>query len=126
MSEPALLRRKVTLAFHVKLSNRINNLVCLLHENVLVTAKTAICRANNAAGSVMSESPRKPRNVVRFREREVARVTKAVREAGGGTVTLDPVTGQYTIQIANKSEVPIDITTDNPWDVRAQNEKWTT
>jgi hypothetical protein len=36
------------------------------------------------------------------------------------------VTGQYTIQIANKSEVPIDITTDNPWDVRAQNEKWTT
>jgi hypothetical protein len=73
----------------------------------------------------MSESPRKPRNVVRFREREVARVTKAVREAGGGTVTLDPVTGQYTIQIA-KSEVPIDITTDNPWDVRAQNEKWTT
>jgi len=74
----------------------------------------------------MSESPRKPRNFVRFREREVARVTKAVREAGGGTVTLDPVTGQYTIQIANKSEVPIDITTDNPWDVRAQNEKWTT
>jgi len=74
----------------------------------------------------MSESPRKPRNFVRFREREVARVTKAVREAGGGTVTLDPVTGQYTIQIANKSEVPIDITTDNPWDDRAQNEKWTT
>ncbi len=55
----------------------------------------------------MSESPRKPRNIVRFREREVARITKAVREAGGGTVTLNPATGQYVIQI-NKSEAPID------------------
>jgi hypothetical protein len=68
--------------------------------------------------------PHKPQNLVRFREREVSRVTRAVREAGGGTVTLDPVTGQYTIQIANKSEVSIDTTTNNPWDeVRAQNEK---
>ena len=49
----------------------------------------------------MSESARKPRNIVRFREREVARVTKAVREAGGGTVTLDPATGNYTIVVTS-------------------------
>jgi len=35
----------------------------------------------------MSESPRKPRNIVRFREREVARITKAVRETVSHTGT---------------------------------------
>jgi len=34
--------------------------------------------------------PRKPRGLARFREREVTRITKAVRVAGGGKVTLDP------------------------------------
>ena len=62
----------------------------------------------------MSESARKPRNIVRFREREVARVTKAVREAGGGTVTLDPATGNYTIVVTGESGMPLDTT--NPWD----------
>jgi hypothetical protein len=67
-------------------------------------------------------SKRKP-NLVRFRERELARVTKAVRVAGGGTVTLDPATGQYTIQIANKSEEPTDAT-NNSWnEVYAAHEK---
>jgi lipoate-protein ligase A len=55
----------------------------------------------------MSE-PRKPRNIVRFREREVARVTKAVREAGGGTVTLNPVTGNYTIMVPGEGGVRAD------------------
>ena len=38
---------------------------------------------------VMSDQ-RKPRGLARFREREVTRITKAVRVAGGGKVTLDP------------------------------------
>ena len=42
---------------------------------------------------------RKPRSPGRFREREVARLTRAVREAGGGLVTLDPETGRYTIAV---------------------------
>jgi hypothetical protein len=44
----------------------------------------------------MSESPRQ----VRFREREAARLARAVREAGGGRITLDPRTGTYTVEIA--------------------------
>jgi hypothetical protein len=79
--------------------------------------------ARSRKGAIMFNQ-RKPRGLARFREREVTRITKAVRMAGGGTVTLDPVTGQYTIQLAKKSEMPIDTTTDNPWDeVRAENEK---
>jgi hypothetical protein len=64
----------------------------------------------------MSSEPRKPRNIVRFREREVARVTKAVREAGGGIVTLNPVTGHYTIVVAGEGGMPVDTATENPWD----------
>ena len=45
-------------------------------------------------GSGMSDQ-RKPRGLARFREREVTRITKAVRVAGGGKVTLDPETGRY-------------------------------
>jgi hypothetical protein len=63
--------------------------------------------------------PYKPRGFTRFPEREIARITKAVRKGGGGTVTLDPVTGQYTIQVGNKGEVPTDAI--NPWNARATN-----
>jgi lipoate-protein ligase A len=67
---------------------------------------------------------RKPRNIVRFRERELSRVTKALRVAGGGTVTLDPVTGNYTIVVAGEDEVQANTATDNPWDeVCAEDEK---
>jgi lipoate-protein ligase A len=66
---------------------------------------------------------RKPRSPARFREREVTRITKAVRVAGGGTVTLDPVTGNFTIVVAGEDEAPRD-TTDNSWDeVYAAHEK---
>jgi hypothetical protein len=51
---------------------------------------------------------RKPRGFARFREREVTRITKAVRVAGGGKVTLDPETGHYTILVAGKGEVSTD------------------
>ena len=51
--------------------------------------------------------PRKPRGFARFRERELSRVTRAVREAGGGTVTLEPETGHY----ASKGAAPPDTTT---------------
>jgi len=44
--------------------------------------------------------PREPRGQVRFREREAARLTRAIRQAGGGKMTLDPATGLYTIEIA--------------------------
>ena len=47
---------------------------------------------------------RKPRGLARFREREVTRITKAVRVAGGGKVTLDPETGRYTIVVASEGE----------------------
>jgi len=47
---------------------------------------------------------RKPRGLARFREREVTRITKAVRVAGGGKVTLDPETGRYTIVVASEVE----------------------
>jgi len=55
--------------------------------------------------------PRKPRGLARFRERELSRVTRAVREAGGGTVTLEPETGHYRIVVASKGAVPSDTTT---------------
>jgi hypothetical protein len=48
--------------------------------------------------------PREPRGRVRFRERESARLARAVRAAGGGKITLDPETGTYTVEIAG--EVP--------------------
>jgi hypothetical protein len=53
---------------------------------------------------------RKPRGLARFREREVTRITKAVRVAGGGKVTLDPETGRYTIVVAGETAGP------NEWD----------
>jgi len=59
--------------------------------------------------------PRKPRGFARFREREVTRITKAVRVAGGGKVTLDPESGRYTIVVASEG-MPPDNNTDNPWD----------
>jgi len=59
--------------------------------------------------------PRKPRGLARFREREVTRITKAVRVAGGGKVTLDPESGRYTIVVASEG-MPPDNNTDNPWD----------
>ena len=65
-------------------------------------------------GSGMSDQ-RKPRGLARFREREVTRITKAVRVAGGGKVTLDPETGRYTIVVASEGTPP-DSNTDNPWD----------
>ena len=60
--------------------------------------------------------PRKPRGFARFREREVTRITKAVRVAGGGKVTLDPETGHYTILVASEGDAPPDTITANPWD----------
>jgi hypothetical protein len=60
---------------------------------------------------------RKPRGFARFREREVTRITKAVRVAGGGKVTPDPESGRYTIVVASEGEgMPPDNNTDNPWD----------
>ena len=59
---------------------------------------------------------RKPRGFARFREREVTRITKAVRVAGGGKVTLDPETGHYTILVASEGDAPPDTITANPWD----------
>ena len=65
---------------------------------------------------VMSDQ-RRPRGFARFREREVTRITKAVRVAGGGKVTLDPESGRYTIVVASEGEgMPPDNNTDNPWD----------
>jgi hypothetical protein len=61
-------------------------------------------------------NPRKPRSVARFRGREIVRITKAVREAGGGKVTLYPETGHYTILVASEGGAPPDTTTANPWD----------
>jgi hypothetical protein len=59
---------------------------------------------------------RKPRGLARFREREVTRITKAVRVAGGGKVTLDPETGRYTIAIPSEGEdTPADNNPANPW-----------
>ena len=54
---------------------------------------------------------RKPRGLDRFRERELSRVTRAVREAGGGTVTLEPETGHYRIVVGSKGAAPSDTTT---------------
>ena len=43
---------------------------------------------------------RKPRGHARIRGRETVRIIKAVRQAGGGEVTLNPETGLYTISAA--------------------------
>lgn len=64
---------------------------------------------------VMSDQ-RKPRGLARFREREVTRITKAVRVAGGGKVTLDPETGRYTITVSKGEGTPPDSNAANPWD----------
>src|SRR5258708_2719956 len=88
---------------------------CPVRETVLLPATNAKCRANRISGEAASMSDhRKPRNIVRFRERELSRVTKALRVAGGGTVTLDPVTGNYTIVVAGEDEVQANTATDNP------------
>ena len=60
-------------------------------------------------------APRKPRTVARFREREVTRITKAVRVAGGGKVTLDPATGCFTIMVASESAPPETNTDFDSW-----------
>jgi hypothetical protein len=66
---------------------------------------------------------RKPRGLARFREREVTRITKAVRIAGGGKVTLDPATGCFTIVVASET-TPTDMPSINPWDsIRAEDSK---
>jgi hypothetical protein len=59
---------------------------------------------------------RKPRGRGRVRGREVVRITKAVREAGGGKVTIDPETGRYTILVASKGEVSTDDAPGNDLD----------
>ena len=59
---------------------------------------------------------RKPRGHARIRGRETVRIIKAVREAGGGKVTLEPETGHYTILVASGDGAPPDTTTANPWD----------
>ena len=43
---------------------------------------------------------RKPRGHALIRGRETVRIIKAVRQAGGGEVTLNPETGLYTISAA--------------------------
>jgi lipoate-protein ligase A len=53
-----------------------------------------------------------PRGRVRFREREAARLARAVREAGGGTITLDPRTGTYKVVIGRDDEAD----TSAEWD----------
>jgi hypothetical protein len=60
---------------------------------------------------------RKPRGHARIRGRETARIIKAVRQAGGGEVTLNPETGLYTISVASEAGAPPDTTAANPWDV---------
>jgi hypothetical protein len=59
---------------------------------------------------------RKPRGSTRFPKREVIRITEAVREGGGGKVTLDPETGRYTILVASKGEVSTDDAPGNDLD----------
>jgi hypothetical protein len=66
-------------------------------------------------GAFLTSKPSNRRGA-RFREREVTRITKAVRVAGGGKVTLDPESGRYTIVVASEGEgMPPDNNTDNPW-----------
>jgi hypothetical protein len=47
-------------------------------------------------------TPRPPRTRNRFRERELARVVRAVEAGGGGHVELDPATGKYVIIVGGK------------------------
>ena len=60
---------------------------------------------------------RKPRGHARIRGRETVRIIKAVRQAGGGEVTLNPETGLYTISVPSEGRAPPDTTSANPWDV---------
>jgi hypothetical protein len=56
-------------------------------------------------------TPRKP---ARFREREVARVVRAAKSAGGERVEIDPETGKISVIIAAKpGEADA---AKNPWD----------
>jgi len=57
-----------------------------------------------------------PRQRVRFREREAARLTRAIRQAGGGTMTLDPATGRYVVVIGPGDDDDDTTTTGNEWD----------
>ena len=66
---------------------------------------------DTCAGEGVMSDQRKPRGLARFRERELSRVTRAVREAGGGTVTLEPETGHYRIVVGSKGAAPSDSTT---------------
>lgn len=45
-----------------------------------------------------------PRGEVRFREREMGRIARAVRDAGGGKITLNPKTGTYTVEISSNAK----------------------
>jgi len=45
-----------------------------------------------------------PRQATRFREREAARLARAIRQAGGGKMTLDPKTGTYTVEISSNAK----------------------
>ena len=59
---------------------------------------------------------RKPRGRARVRGREIVRIAKAVREAGGGEVRLNPETGLYTILVTSAGEVSTDNTPGNDFD----------
>jgi len=61
----------------------------------------------------MSESAGN-RGQVRFREREAARLARAIRQAGGGKMTLDPRTGMYSVVIGPGDEEAD--TAENEWD----------
>ena len=61
----------------------------------------------------MSESAGN-RGQVRFREREAARLARAIRQAGGGKMTLDPRTRMYSVVIGPGDEEAD--TAENEWD----------
>jgi hypothetical protein len=56
--------------------------------------------------------PKRRKQVVRFTKREAVRLTRAVREAGGGKLTIDPATGLYTVIIGDGQSEP----EANSWD----------
>jgi hypothetical protein len=54
-----------------------------------------------------------PRERLRFREREAARLARAIRQAGGGKMTLDPRTGTYTVEISSNAKTDAATDLDN-------------
>jgi len=64
---------------------------------------------------VMSDQ-RKPRGLARFREREVTRITKAVRVGRRRQGHAGPRTGRYTITVSKGEGTPPDSNAANPWD----------